>query len=70
VIECRIVEKPHTAGLGETVNLIATAGPTDEWGGVLIVAIAILLNVFTWVREWWSDVRYYRARSIVRRRIG
>jgi hypothetical protein len=52
------------------VNLIATAGPTDEWGGVLIVAIAMLLNVLTWVREWWSDVRYYRARSIVRRRIG
>jgi hypothetical protein len=51
------------------MNLIGAAIENDI-GGWLIVAIAILLNLFTVLREWWSDVRYYRARKIVRRRVG
>jgi hypothetical protein len=63
------VERPHHAGLGEIVTLIAAATQTNEdVGGLLMLALGVGIYACMAFKDWLSDVRYYRAREIVRSR--
>lgn len=50
--------------------LIGLGQTTDEAGALAAVVLSVVLYGLMALREWWSDVRYYRARKVVRKREG
>ena len=51
------------------MSLIATAATTNEdIGGVVMLALGVGIYACIAFKDWLSDVRYYRAREIVRER--
>ena len=52
------------------MNLIATAQANADAGGLVMVSIGVAIYALIAFKDWLSDVRYYRARQIVREREG
>ena len=51
------------------MSLIATAARTNEdLGGVVMLAVGVGIYACIAFKDWLSDVRYYRARQVVRDR--
>ena len=51
------------------MSLIAAATQTNEdVGGLLMLALGVGIYACIAFKDWLSDVRYYRARDIVRSR--
>jgi hypothetical protein len=52
------------------VQLLAAAGAHDEYGGLICLILGVALYAFVVVKDYCRDVRYYRARRLVRDRDG
>ena len=50
------------------MNLLASTGTPDEYGGAIIAAAGLVFYGLVVLKDWLVDVRYYRARRIVRSR--
>lgn len=65
-----IVTRTEREGGKEVTHLLATTGTPDEWGGAVLVGLGILAYAVMGFVDYLRDVRYYRARKIVRSREG
>lgn len=52
------------------MQLLATAGAHDEYGGLVCLLLSVGYYAFIALKDYCSDVRYYRARRLVRDREG
>jgi len=66
---CAAIEARSQRERGKVVShVFAAAQVHDEYGGILIVATAIAYHAAQAVYYYVKDVRYYRARKLVRDR--
>lgn len=52
------------------MDVIATAAAHDEYGGLVILALGAAYYGAVVLKDYLGDVRYYRARRVVRDREG
>ena len=50
------------------MKLLATSGTPEDLGGLVILGVGVVFYGLIALKDWLKDVRYYRARRVVRSR--